>query len=199
MKTFSELKTSAKAQISGKIGVLFLMTLIIVGVSIVACFIPVAGNIANFIVSAAFGLGGSWVYLKIARDEEISVGNIFYGFEDLWTAIKASFFMNLFIWLWSLLLIIPGIIKAYAYSMTFFILAENKGMPVLEAITLSRKMMDGHKMDLFLLNLSFIGWFFLVVITFGIAGIWVYPYFYATWTNFYLSVKEDYLAKLGQE
>ncbi len=199
MKTFSELKTSAKAQISGKIGVLFLMTLIIVGVSIVACFIPVAGNIANFIVSAAFGLGGSWVYLKIARDEEISVGNLFYGFEDLWTAIKASFFMNLFIWLWSLLLIIPGIIKAYAYSMTFFILAENKGMPVLEAITLSRKMMDGHKMDLFLLYLSFIGWFFLVVITFGIAGIWVYPYFYATWTNFYLSVKEDYLAKLGQE
>lgn len=137
------------------------------------------------------------MYLKIARDEEISVGNIFYGFEDLWTAIKANFFMNLFIWLWSLLLIIPGIIKAYAYSMTFFILAENKGMPVLEAITLSRKMMDGHKMDLFLLTLSFIGWFILVVITFGIAGIWVYPYFYATWANFYLSVKEDYLVKIA--
>ena len=197
MKSFSELKTSAKAQISGKIGVLFLMMLIIFGIVFASCLLPVAGNIANFIVSAAFGLGGSWVYLKIARDEEISVGNIFYGFEDLWTAIKANFFMNLFIWLWSLLLIIPGIIKAYAYSMTFFILAENKGMPVLEAITLSRKMMDGHKMDLFLLTLSFIGWFILVVITFGIAGIWVYPYFYATWANFYLSVKEDYLVKIA--
>lgn len=197
MKSFSELKTSAKAQISGKIGVLFLMMLIIFGIVFASCLLPVAGNIANFIVSAAFGLGGSWVYLKIARDEEISVGNIFYGFEDLWTAIKAHFFMNLFIWLWSLLLIIPGIIKAYAYSMTFFILAENKGMPVLEAITLSRNMMDGHKMDLFLLTLSFIGWFILVVITFGIAGIWVYPYFYATWANFYLSVKEDYLVKIA--
>lgn len=197
MKSFSELKTSAKAQISGKIGVLFLMMLIIFGIVFASCLLPVAGNIANFIVSAAFGLGGSWVYLKIARDEEISVGNIFYGFEDLWTAIKAHFFMSLFIWLWSLLLIIPGIIKAYAYSMTFFILAENKGMPVLEAITLSRNMMDGHKMDLFLLTLSFIGWFILVVITFGIAGIWVYPYFYATWANFYLSVKEDYLVKIA--
>lgn len=197
MKSFSELKTSAKAQISGKIGVLFLMMLIIFGIVFASCLLSVAGNIANFIVSAAFGLGGSWVYLKIARDEEISVGNIFYGFEDLWTAIKAHFFMNLFIWLWSLLLIIPGIIKAYAYSMTFFILAENKGMPVLEAITLSRNMMDGHKMDLFLLTLSFIGWFILVVITFGIAGIWVYPYFYATWANFYLSVKEDYLVKIA--
>ena len=81
--------------------------------------------------------------------------------------------------------------------MTFYILAENKGMPVLEAITLSRKMMDGHKMDLFLLVLSFIGWFILVAITFGIAGIWVYPYFFATLGNFYLAVKEDYTAKLG--
>jgi uncharacterized membrane protein len=81
--------------------------------------------------------------------------------------------------------------------MTYFILAENKGMSVLEAITLSRKMMDGHKMDLFLLFLSFIGWFILAAITLGIAGIYVYPYFYATLTNFYLSVKEDYMSKLA--
>lgn len=198
MKTFSDLKTLAKAQISGKIGVLFVMFLIIFGVSIASNLLPVIGSIGNFVVGAAFTLGASWVYLKVAQGEDVLVGNIFYGFEDLWTAIKAQFFMSLFIWLWSLLLIIPGIIKAYAYSMTFFILAENKGMSVLEAITLSRKMMDGHKMDLFLLSLSFIGWFILVVITFGIAGIWVYPYFYATLANFYLSVKEDCVAKLGQ-
>lgn len=197
MKTFNELKSSAKTQIKGKIGILFAMFLIIIAVSIASSFLPVLGFIANYLVNAAFALGGAWVFLKIAKGEEVSVGNIFYGFEDLWTAIKAQFFMGLFISLWSLLLIIPGIIKAYAYSMTFFILAENKGMPVLEAITLSRKMMDGHKMDLFLLFLSFIGWFILTAITFGIAGIWVYPYFYATFSNFYLSVKEDYMSKLG--
>ena len=197
MKTFGELKTLAKAQINGKIGVLFVIYLIVIGITLVVGFVPVFGSIANFILGSMFSLGVSWVFLKIARGEEISVRDIFYGFEDLWTAIKANFFINLFLWLWALLLIIPSIIKAHSYSMTFFILAENKGMPVLEAITLSRKMMDGHKMDLFLLNLSFIGWFFLVAITFGIAGIWVLPYYSATLTNFYLSVKDEHATKLG--
>ena len=197
MKTFNELKASAKNQIKGKIGILFAMFLIMIGVSIALSFVPVLGSITNYLVNAAFALGGAWVFLRIAKVEEVSVVNIFYVFEDFWAAINAQVFMGLFILLWSLLLIIPGIIKAYAYSMTFFILAENKGMSVLEAITLSRTMMNGHKMDLFLLCLSFIGWFILVVITFGIAGIWVYPYFYATFSNFYLSVKEDYISKLG--
>ncbi|MBO5941152.1 MAG: DUF975 family protein [Kiritimatiellae bacterium] len=195
MKTFSELKTSAKAQINGKIGLILVMNLIFIGVSVLTCLLPILGNIANLIICSAFTLGFALVYLKIAKGEEISIGNVFYGFDDFWTAIKAQFFTSLFCSLWYLLFIIPGIIKACSYSLTFYILAENKGMPVLEAITLSRKMMDGHKMDLFLLGLSFIGWFTLVAITFGIAGIWVYPYFWATFANFYLSVKEDYISK----
>ncbi len=81
--------------------------------------------------------------------------------------------------------------------MTFCILAENKDMPVLEAMTLSRNMMNGHKMEFFLLFLSFIGWSLLVFVTLGIAGIWVYPYISVTYVNFYLSVKEDYMAKLA--
>ena len=197
MKTFNELKSLAKTQISGKIGVLFAMYVIMFGIAVAAGLVPAVGGIASFVMNSAFCLGGAWVFLKITKGETVTVGNIFYGFEDLWTAIKANFFMGLFSCLWSLLLIVPGIIKAYSYSMTYFILAENKGMSVLEAITLSRKMMDGHKMDLFLLFLLFIGWFILVLITFGIAGIWVYPYFYATLTNFYLSVKEDYMSKLA--
>lgn len=197
MKTRSELKALAREQIKGKIGLLFVMFLIIFGLFIVGSLVPILGNIVSGILGAAFTLGLTKVFLKVVNGEEITVGNVFYGFEDLWTAFKAQFFMGLFIWLWTLLLIIPGIIKAYSYSMTFFILAENKGMPVLEAITLSRKMMDGHKMDLFVLFLSFIGWVFLVAITFGIAGIWVYPYFYAAMTNFYLSVKEDYASKIA--
>ena len=167
------------------------------GVSFALYFVPVLGSIANHLVGAVFGLGSVRVYLKIARGEKILVGNIFYGFKNLWTVVKALFFIDLFTGLWALLLIIPGIIKWHAYSMTFFILAENKGMPALEAITLSRKMMDGHKLDLCLLSLSFIGWLFLVVITFGIAGIWVFPYLMATTTNFYLAVKEEYMAKVG--
>lgn len=197
MKTFSELKNSAKSQIKGKIGILFLMLLIVLLITNLCQLVPVAGIIGRFVVGSSFTLGMAWVFLKVAGGEGISVGNVFYGFEDFWTAVKGQFFVGLFIGLWSLLLVVPGLIKAYSYSMTFYILAENKGMSVLEAITLSRKMMDGHKMDLFLLFLSFFGWFLLVAITFGIAGIWVAPYFYATVTNFYLSVKEDYMAKMG--
>lgn len=200
MKTFCEMKTLAKSQIKGRIGILLVMHLIAfasiyIPCLCISCLMPLVGDLVSNIVAAGFILGLTIVYLKLAKSEDISIGNVFAGFDDLWTAIKAQFFTGLFIFLWSLLLIIPGIIKAFSYSMTFFILAENKGMPVLKAITLSRKMMDGHKLDFLLLSLSFFGWFLLVLFTFGLAAIWVHPYCYATYSNFYLSVKEDYMAK----
>jgi uncharacterized membrane protein len=200
MKTFCEMKTLAKSQIKGRIGILLVMHLITfasiyIPCLCISCLMPLVGDLVSNIVAAGFILGLTIVYLKLAKSEDISIGNVFAGFDDLWTAIKAQFFTGLFIFLWSLLLIIPGIIKAFSYSMTFFILAENKGMPVLKAITLSRKMMDGHKLDFLLLSLSFFGWFLLVLFTFGLAAIWVHPYCYATYSNFYLSVKEDYMAK----
>lgn len=195
MKTFCEMKTLAKSQIKGRIGILLVMYLIAFACICIPCLIPLVGDLVSNIVAAGFTLGLTIVYLKLAKSEDISIGNVFAGFDDFWTAIKAQFFMGLFTFLWFLLLIIPGIIKAFSYSMTFFILAENKGMPVLKAITLSRKMMDGHKLDLLLLSLSFFGWYLLVIFTFGLAAIWVCPYFYATYSNFYLSVKEDYMAK----
>jgi uncharacterized membrane protein len=194
------MKTLAKSQIKGRIGILLVMHLIAfasiyIPCLCISCLMPLVGDLVSNIVAAGFILGLTIVYLKLAKSEDISIGNVFAGFDDLWTAIKAQFFTGLFIFLWSLLLIIPGIIKAFSYSMTFFILAENKGMPVLKAITLSRKMMDGHKLDFLLLSLSFFGWFLLVLFTFGLAAIWVHPYCYATYSNFYLSVKEDYMAK----
>jgi uncharacterized membrane protein len=97
--------------------------------------------------------------------------------------------VGLFTFLWSLLFVIPGIVKTYAYSMSMYILAENKGKPALECINESKAMTNGHKMDLFVLNLSFIGWMMLVALTFGIAGIWVLPYMNATMANAYQSLK----------
>ena len=91
--------------------------------------------------------------------------------------------------LWSLLLYIPGIIKAISYSMSFYILAENPEMSAREALNESKKIMHGHKMDYFVLALSFIPWILLVMITFGIAAIWVAPYMQLTITNFYHSIK----------
>ncbi len=192
MKTITELKSLAKESIKGKIGLLFEMGLVVFFCQIVVSLIPVVGQFVSHITGVAFTLGFVLVFLRVAKGEPFSFDDAFYGFSDLWTAFKAQFMMGFFIMLWSLLLVIPGIIKGIAYSMTWYILAENKGMPVLEAITRSRKMMDGHKMELFILCLSFIGWYLLVVVTAGIASIWVLPYFHATLANFYLSVKEEY-------
>lgn len=186
------LKNLAKEQIKGNIGVLFVMLLIVYGVSFVVGFIPVAGGlIGGWVLGPAFGLSLAMVYLGLAKGIKPNISQIFDGFYDLWCAIKVTFFVGLFTMLWSLLFIIPGIIKAYSYSMAIFILAENKGMPALEAIRRSKEMMEGHKMDLFVLELSFIGWGLLTALTFGIVGIWAIPYITATTTNFYNTIKGE--------
>ena len=97
--------------------------------------------------------------------------------------------MSLFTYLWALLFFIPGIVKALSYSMAPYILAENKGKSALECINESKEMTKGHKMELFVLGLSFIGWGLLCGITFGIAAIWVAPYMQATMANVYNSLK----------
>ena len=190
----AELKAKAKEQIKGKIGILFLITLVIGVIAGVANWalgkIPVVGSlIGSVIVTPAFALSTVRVYLNLFKDKTPEVGDAFSGFDDFWAAFKVQFLVGLFTFLWSLLLVIPGIIKNFSYSMSMYILAENKGKPALECINESKAMTEGHKMDLFVLGLSFIGWLLLTVITFGIAGIWVIPYMNATYTNAYLSLK----------
>ncbi|MGM9552083.1 MAG: DUF975 family protein [Clostridia bacterium] len=184
------LKKTALEQIKGKIGLLFLIGLIQVGFSIVLSFIPVVGNIVySFVFAPAFFLSEAIIYLKLVNGEAFSVSDVFAGFYDLWSAIKVSFFITLFTFLWSLLFFIPGIIKGISYSMSMYILAENKGMGALEAISRSKKMMHGHKMDFFVLRLSFLGWIILGIFTLGILYIWLVPYMNAAYLNFYNSIK----------
>ena len=190
----AELKSKAKSQIKGKIGILFLITLIIGIVSGAASFalslIPVVGSlIASVIVTPAFALSTVRVYLFLINGKEPEAKDAFSGFDDFWSAFKVTFFVGLFTFLWALLFIIPGIVKSYSYSMSMYILAENKGMGALECINESKAMTDGHKWELFVLQLSFIGWFLLGCITFGIAYIWVVPYMNATFANAYESLK----------
>ena len=188
----AELKAAARQQISGKIGILFLITLIIGLISGAASMllnlIPGGSIIATVIITPAFALSIVRVYLSLIGGAQPKAGDAFCGFDDFWSAFKVNFLVSLFTFLWSLLFVIPGIIKAYSYSMSMYILAENKGMPALECIKESKAMTNGHKMDLFVLNLSFIGWYLLVAITFGIAGIWVGPYVNATMANAYQSL-----------
>lgn len=191
-----EIKSMAKAQIKGKIGILFVITLLVAVISFIGTFIlnlvPVIGSLAaSILIAAPLSLSIIMIYLGVASDKTPEIKDILAGFNDLWSAFKVQFLVGLFTALWSLLFVIPGIVKAISYSMSMYILAENKGMSALEAIRKSKEMMHGHKMDYFVLGLSFIGWLILVSITFGIAAIWVVPYMSTTLANFYKKVKGE--------
>ncbi|MCI6493432.1 MAG: DUF975 family protein [Bacteroidales bacterium] len=99
----------------------------------------------------------------------------------------------IFCFLWCLLFIIPGIVKAYAYAMTPYILKDNPELSANEAVNLSIKMMKGRKFDLFYLHLSFIGWWILCVLTLGIGFLWLAPYVQTAQAAFYDDVRQDYL------
>lgn len=190
----ASLKSAAKTQIKGNIGILFVITLIIALISGLASFVlslvPVVGPLASaIIVTPAFSLSVYRIYLALTDGNRPGAGDAFCGFDDFWSAFKVTFLVGLFTFLWSLLFVIPGIIKGISYSMSMYVLAENKGKPALECINESKQMTNGHKGELFVLGLSFIGWLLLGYITFGIALIWVTPYMQATFANAYRSLK----------
>ena len=188
--TRAELKSAAKEQIKGKIGILFVMTLIIFAIGFVCGFVPFIGSIAAFIVAPAFSLSLCMVYLKLAKKEEITVGDVFSGFNSTGKAVWLYVLVYVFTFLWSLLFVIPGIIKSYSYSMAYYILADNPELTAREALSRSKEMMKGHKWDYFVLQLSFFWWYLLTGVTLGIASIYVLPYMSATTVNFYNSIKE---------
>ena len=112
-------------------------------------------------------------------------GALFAPFKQYARTVGAVLLVFVYKLLWTLLLVIPGIIKAYSYSMTFYILRENPEMTAGDAITASQKMMDGHKMDLFLLSLSFIGWGIVGSLCLGVGTLWVMTYMAATEAQYY--------------
>ncbi|UQS82107.1 DUF975 family protein [Bombilactobacillus folatiphilus] len=116
-------------------------------------------------------------------------GELFIG------SIGIGVLMYIWIFLWSLLLLVPGIIKSFAYSQAMYIYRDhlNAEDPVTyrQAVTLSRQLMNGHKMDYFVFNLSFIGYWLLVSVTLGIAAIWVLPYYRLSKANFYVNLVQN--------
>lgn len=188
--TRQELKARAKEQIKGNIGQFFLISLVANLIAFALALIPIIGSIASVVVSAAISLAIHIIYLNLCGGGiRPSVGALFDNSTDCWSATKLYLLQGLYVFLWSLLLIIPGIIKAFAYSQAFYILGENPGMSANETLHRSDAMMKGHKMEYFILELSFYGWVLLTALTLGIAGIWVGPYMNATLTNYYLSLK----------
>lgn len=153
------------------------------------------GGIASGIISALFMSGISWTYLDILRGTKSTIEpfkDAFRGFTGLFLGgvILLAILISIFTTLWALLFVIPGIIKSYSYSQSYFIyydvITETGEKPgVLNTITASRKLMDGYKGKLFWLDLSFIGWHILAMLTAGIGYLWLNPYITATKAAFY--------------
>ena len=187
MMSRDELKQLAREQIKGNIGILFVCMLII-GLITSAVSFTVVGTI---VLAPVFSVSMVRIYLNLTKGRIPEIQDIFSGFDILVKAIILNLVMGLFIMLWALLFYIPGIIKAISYSMSTYILVENPEMSPTEAINESKRMMDGHKMDFFILMLSFLPWILLTMVTCGIAAIYVGPYMAATTANFYLDLKQQ--------
>jgi uncharacterized membrane protein len=124
--------------------------------------------------------------LRASREEDTgSVETLFVCFKQFWRFLCAQLLIELFVMLWTFVFIIPGIIASYAYTQTFYIMLDNPDLSPLEAIRASKQLMRGHKFEYFTLQLSFLGWAYLSIFTFGLLGIWLNPYMQVTMANYY--------------
>ena len=144
-----------------------------------------SGSLLTLILGGPFALGAAIFSLSIARGQAEKIDMIFEGFQHFTNALVTYLLMVLYVVLWSLLLIVPGIIAALSYSMTFYILADNRDLKPQDALKQSREMMDGRKMDLFLLCLRFFLLALLCILTLGIGFLWLMPYVNVTMATFY--------------
>jgi len=187
MKENREIRALARSQLHGR-------WLAAVGMFII---FGVILSVSSFIVIGPLVLGGPLLlgfygyYIKMARGETAKLENLFDGFKMFGSSFLLYLVETIFICLWTLLFIIPGIVKCFSYSMAFFILRDNPEIGALEAITRSRKMMNGYKGKLFGLSLSFIGWWLLSILTLGIGLLWLGPYISASLANFYEDLKQN--------
>lgn len=140
---------------------------------------------AAFILGGVLQLGYAKYLLKQHDDKKTEFNDLFSQFDRFGAGFAQKFLRDLYTTLWGLLLIIPGIVKSYSYSMTPFILADHPKLTASRAIELSMQLMDGHKMDLFILDLTFIGWNLLCALTANLGFIGLNPYKNAAYAAFY--------------
>lgn len=181
-----EIKSTAKESLSGNIGtyiIAYIIMNVIVGVT--------SQFVVGYVLVGPFTLGMAMLTLKIVRKQSPEIADVFEGFKNFVNALITYLLYGFFLVAWMFLFVIPGIIKTYSYAMTFYILADNPEMTGTDAITKSKEMMNGYKMDLFKLQLSFIGWILLVIVTFGIAAFYVMPLLQTATATFYERIKGE--------
>ena len=161
----------------------------------------VLATVAIIVLYGPFHYGMARTQIECVENKKWDILRVFCGFsEDFGQSVLLGFLQNLFTALWSMLLIIPGIVKSYAYAMAFYIRQEKDGVnkEAVDCITESRMMMNGHKWQLFCLDLSFIGWYIVGALCFGVGTFFVVPYHQVARANFYEALKAEYAVPVSQ-
>lgn len=147
--------------------------------------------IIALIISGPMAYGMAVFTLALSRNEDAQFEQIFKGFERFGITLGTYLLMVVFIVLWSLLLIIPGIMAAISYSMTFFILVDEPHIGSMDAIDKSKRMMNGYKWKYFCLCLRYFLLALLCILTLGIGFLWLIPYMHVGMANFYNDIKDN--------
>ena len=167
-------------------------TEVLAGLFIAFGIVSIISLLVKIFIANPVEVGGYHFFQKNTEEPGAPFGLIKTGFQNYGHTFATLFLRDLFLVLWGLLFIIPALIKGYSYCMVPFILTEHPELSATEVITRSREMMNGHKWRAFLLDLSFIGWILLGVLTLGLGLIfWTEPYMFSTRAALYLKLKEE--------
>lgn len=148
-------------------------------------------SIISLIVAGPLNLGAALYFLRLSRENNPQLEDLFSGFKNFGNAFLLNLLTMIFVILWSLLLIVPGIIAAISYSMSYFIMNDNPGMSSTDALRASKELMRGNKGKYFVFVLSFAGWFLLSLLSLGIGLLWLGAYYNTAKANFYEDLKRN--------
>lgn len=192
-----EIKNFAKEKLSGNLGSIWKILIIALGISLAStCVLSILFNKmdADFldsllgILMMPLGIGTTAFFVSLIENENFEAKDLFKYYHDFVKIIGVTVLMGLIVMLGYICFIIPGIILTLSYSLVPIILIKKPELGIVETLKYSREKMQGHKLDAFVLGLSFIGWAILGTLTFGILYIWLYPYMQLTFTKFYLNI-----------
>lgn len=182
IKSNAELRWLSRNQLRGNWGTAILVYIIFACIS----------GAASGVLIGPMTVGLSFCFINMVRYVNMRIEDVFEGFKKFGTSFLAYLLMGIFTFLWSLLLIVPGIIAGLSYAMTPYIINDNPGISATDAIRLSKEMMKGFKWKLFLLQLSFIGWGILSLFTCFVGLLWLIPYVMLSEANFYENLRFSY-------
>jgi uncharacterized membrane protein len=198
----AKLKEAAKEKLSGNMFNIWKPILVVFGISLIYSVFYInfmdADNAFSLVIDLIFSfislplsVGIVFYMIKLVRNEEFSLSNLFEFYDGrIITVFVLSFLVGIFVFLWSLLFIIPGIIAAISYTMYIYIYADGVKENPMDVISESKRLMNGYKWDYFVFNLSFIGWMLLGAVSFGLAYIYVVPYVFVSEVMYYDELKK---------